>query len=78
MSEKLQPITPSTECSKIKQSVGAATASKSDFLKTKMDLVVGYTEPVKMKDDKGQRQLGCLLIRKISNKGKNFVVYNLV
>lgn len=28
--------------------------SKSDFLKIKRDLLVGYTEPIKTKDDKGQ------------------------
>lgn len=39
---------------------------------------MGYTEPVKMKDDKSQGQLGCFVMRKISNKGKDLVVYNLV
>lgn len=41
-----------------------------------MDFLVGYIEVIKMKGCKGQQGFGSLLMRNISNKGNNLVVYD--
>jgi hypothetical protein len=50
--------------------VSPGTASKRDFLKTKMDLLVGCTDPIKIDSGKGPH--GGFLMK---NKGNNLVAY---